>query len=558
MRAHLICRMGFSPCGLSTASVHRQHGLKPILLCLLISVASPVYAAPDARPWLGVHVGMSSDRQVAGLTEVVGQLADLGINVIITEINYGFEYQSHPELRSPNPCTKEQIGKLVAECKKHHVRLIPQFQCLGHQSWSRNTVPLLTKYPQFDETPGLYPENKDIYCRSWCPLHPEVNPIVFSLMDELIDAFQADALHVGMDEVFLLGEDACPRCKGKDKGRAFRQGGQRLSQAPRGRKARRDANVGRPPDRLPQAHSSASGKAARTARAGAIDLVPRTSSSVTGTTSCGRPTSRSRMFLEKGFRVWPASWRKPYAAKAFVDYSLTQQNNPRMLGHLNTTWGAVPIRDLPKFEPLLVATRSFRQEFVPMHDPADRGQPGDEMIQEYLKRQALRIDGTFPLDYVSPEHWKGLRDRYKQEYFYMLGLSPMPEKIPAEDHDHWNVPGRWLCGRPAPLPEHAPSIRHGQSLSAAARRARAAFAGRALRLRALQLRPQRQQDRLSIARDLVRPARVHLLGPRLPCNWARSRGFITAPIARAAGGGIPAATRRRASSASTGCAASTT
>ncbi len=65
-----------------------------------------------------------------------------------------------------------------------------------------------------------------------------------------------------------------------------------------------------------------------------------------------------------------------------------------------------------------------------MHDPPDRGQPGDEMIQEYLKQVTDKIDATFPQDYASPEHWKSVRDRYRQEYFYMLGLSPEPVKSP--------------------------------------------------------------------------------------------------------------------------------
>jgi len=34
-------------------------------------------------------------------------------------------------------------------------------------------------------------------------------------MDEIIDAFRADAFHVGMDEVFLLGSELSPSTKGK-------------------------------------------------------------------------------------------------------------------------------------------------------------------------------------------------------------------------------------------------------------------------------------------------------------------------------------------------------
>jgi hypothetical protein len=66
------------------------------------------------------------------------------------------------------------------------------------------------------------------------------------------------------------------------------------------------------------------------------------------------------MFLEKGLRVWPASWRKPEAARTFAQYSKTL-GNPRMLGHLNTTWGAVPIKDLSTFEPMRQTVSCFKR-----------------------------------------------------------------------------------------------------------------------------------------------------------------------------------------------------
>ena len=45
-------------------------------------------------------------------------------------------------------------------------------------------------------------------------MNPEVNSIIFELLDEIIEAFQADAFHVGMDEVFLLGSELSPSTKG--------------------------------------------------------------------------------------------------------------------------------------------------------------------------------------------------------------------------------------------------------------------------------------------------------------------------------------------------------
>ena len=338
----------------------KQYPLYRVLVLAVVIVAgSSVCPAGDSRPWLGVHVGLSTKNSTAQLTEVVGRLADLGINAIVAEINYGFEYQSHPELRSDSGSNKEQIRKLAAECKAHQVRLIPQFQCLGHQSWSKRTAPLLVKYPQFDETPGLYPNNEGIYCRSWCPLHPEVNPIIFSLMDELIDAFQADALHVGMDEVFLIGEDACPRCKGKDKAELFARA---VNDYHKHLVEEKKVEMLMWGDRLIDTGKIKYGKweASDNGTAPAVDRIGKDIIICDWHYEPRQAYESVPMFLEKGFRVWPASWKKPEASKAFVDYSKTI-DNPRMLGHLNTTWGAVPIKNLPGFEPLVYATGAFKQ-----------------------------------------------------------------------------------------------------------------------------------------------------------------------------------------------------
>ncbi len=36
-----------------------------------------------------------------------------------------------------------------------------------------------------------------------------------------MEVFEADAFHAGMDEVFYIGMDECPRCNGKDKAKLF-------------------------------------------------------------------------------------------------------------------------------------------------------------------------------------------------------------------------------------------------------------------------------------------------------------------------------------------------
>lgn len=59
-------------------------------------------------------------------------------NVLILEVDYNFQFTSHPELECRG-MNKEQARDLVETCRKNGIRLIPLFNCLGHQSWGPGT-----------------------------------------------------------------------------------------------------------------------------------------------------------------------------------------------------------------------------------------------------------------------------------------------------------------------------------------------------------------------------------------------------------------------------------
>jgi len=150
----------------------------------------PAVRVTPRKPLIfAVHVLVESKDEARGLIGEIPAMAKSGVNLIVCEIDYNYEFDSHPELRRENPVSKDMVKEMVRLCRQYKIRLVPEFQSLGHQSWEERTWPLLIKYPQFDETPGKYPGNKDIYCRSWCPLHPDLHPVIFSLYDELLDVF---------------------------------------------------------------------------------------------------------------------------------------------------------------------------------------------------------------------------------------------------------------------------------------------------------------------------------------------------------------------------------
>src|SRR5262245_24969947 len=88
-------------------------------------------------------------------------------------------------------------------------------------------------------------------------------------------------------------------------------------------------------------------------------------------------------------------------------------------------------RTIRKFEFLLTCA-AFSLVTVlaqPLGEP-DRSLPGDEMIQSYLKHETEKITRHLVDDLQSQQAWESRRGQFLEEYFYMLGLPPRPEKSP--------------------------------------------------------------------------------------------------------------------------------
>ncbi len=344
-------------------------GLVAAVLAASFCAPAPKAVPGEKRPlWFGFHAMVESKADAAGLIAEIPTLASYGVNLLIAEMDYNYEYVSHPELRGDDPISKDTVKEIVALCRRNNIRLVPEFQSLGHQSWDKKTFPLLTKYPQFDETPGKYPGNKDIYCRSWCPLHPDLMPIIFDLYDELIDVCEADALHVGMDEVFLIADPDCPRCKGKDPAVLFARS---VNDIYGHIVTKRGKEMLMWSDRFLDGAATGYGEweAAKNGTAPAIDLVPKDiimcdwhyEREYPDMATYGFPSVT--LFMSKGFRVLPTSFRDPKAVAALIDRSLPYRSE-RMLGHICTVWHGLKPGEAAKYAALKVASRKLRPVMI--------------------------------------------------------------------------------------------------------------------------------------------------------------------------------------------------
>jgi hypothetical protein len=207
---------------------------KLFCVCLAAAIFSPVHSLTadsldKVMPVRGFCIAAPRPQGLERFIKFVDEdLAPRGVNTLVLRVDYDYQFTSHPELAEKNALSQDDVKKLVAACRKDKIHLIPQVNMLGHQSGGRNLGSLLRHYPEFDETPWVkmpeeykWPNDDGLYCKSYCPLHPQVHEVVFAVMDELCDVFEADTFHAGMDEVFYIGDSKCPRCGGKDKAELF-------------------------------------------------------------------------------------------------------------------------------------------------------------------------------------------------------------------------------------------------------------------------------------------------------------------------------------------------
>ena len=309
----------------------------------LLAAAGLAAAAGGTLPVRALHIAAPKPGEVPLCVRFIREaLPREGVNVLVMEFDYRYQFTSHPEVADQDALSKSDVQAIAAAARASGVRLIPLVNLLGHQSWAQQTFGLLRSHPEFDETPGKYPNNQGIYCRSYCPLQPDLHKVVFDLLDELAEACDADAVHVGMDEVFLLGTDDCPRCRGRSRADLFAQEVRTLHD----HLAATHREMWMWGDRLLDGNVTGLGEweASQNGTAGAINDIPRDIVICDWHYDAAPPTAA--YFAVQGFRVLAAPWRKTDVALGELELvqSVRAHANdliaPRMLGVLQTSWGS--------------------------------------------------------------------------------------------------------------------------------------------------------------------------------------------------------------------------
>jgi hypothetical protein len=147
----------------------------------------------------------------AFMRDLVPELARWKINALYLYLESYFDFPSLPHMAGPGAMTPQEARDLDELCRSYGIALIPQLNVMAHSG----ELLSLQKYAHLAEhAPGQ--DHRMVSGFNLCATSPEVKRLVRGMLEDMFDAFSADLIHVGGDEVSVLGE--CPNClkrKGK-------------------------------------------------------------------------------------------------------------------------------------------------------------------------------------------------------------------------------------------------------------------------------------------------------------------------------------------------------
>lgn len=187
-------------------------------------------------PIRGYRVYLPGRENIPVFKNMIDFIAEYKYNSAILEIGGAMEYKRHPEINEkwiefcnecyadPNradviqhktyPWTKDSIHcengdggvltqdecrELAAYCRSRGIEVIPEVPTLSHSDY------ICLAHPEIAERP------EDAYPDTYCPNNPDSYKLVFDIIDEVIDVFAPQQIHIGHDEVYTLG--ICDKCK---------------------------------------------------------------------------------------------------------------------------------------------------------------------------------------------------------------------------------------------------------------------------------------------------------------------------------------------------------
>jgi len=149
----------------------------------------------------GFHIDMNMVQLTRPCLERwLRELARLGYDTILWEVENNVQWETCPECVSPDAFSKAEFKDLLNLCSSLGLESIPLFQVLGHCEY-------VLKHQRYTHL-AEWSDRIDQYC----PRHPALIPFLTRWIQEYLDVFgPVRQFHLGGDEAWTLG--SCDRCR---------------------------------------------------------------------------------------------------------------------------------------------------------------------------------------------------------------------------------------------------------------------------------------------------------------------------------------------------------
>ncbi|MDY7396709.1 family 20 glycosylhydrolase [Aureibaculum sp. 2210JD6-5] len=308
---------------------------------LLISQKATIYSSsgsnfdpPREQLWRGIifapeeKESSSADFLLNFKKLVEDALVPKGINLVIFDMHWNnFHFVCRPELeRLSLPVgryfTKADARKMSKICKDNGIRVMVGMNFLTHQNFGQ----LLRAFPEYQ-----WPGEKKL----WDPFNKKVNPVAFAMADELIDAFQPEGFHIGMDEAWDFDVSTHPEANGYNNAELWAKC---VNEYYQHIVKKRELEMLIWSDMFDERHGKGTSDA--------LKQIPDDIIMCYWEYGNHKEYPWIKKFLDEGFRVLACPWNNEDATISLVNSAIKNKENPKMLGILYTTWSNAVSSDL--------------------------------------------------------------------------------------------------------------------------------------------------------------------------------------------------------------------
>jgi hypothetical protein len=119
--------------------------------------------------------------------------------VALQASRYFAKDSTHTELAGGEWLTKDEVRRIARECRRRHIRIIPEVQCLSHSYY------LCCAHPEIAE------HHEDPWPDTYCPSNPKSYELYRDVVEEVVEVLKPEAVSIGHDEAYTFR--ICPRCR---------------------------------------------------------------------------------------------------------------------------------------------------------------------------------------------------------------------------------------------------------------------------------------------------------------------------------------------------------